>query len=150
MWRNTPSPADLRDAFPDVAMHLDTDLVKFQLQKLGIQNLRRIRKRSVSFDLPMHPHHLMRITPVDIGAEGYSEWMTWYWQSSEDDESRELTYSIRAHVEIIDLESDDPKSSVSFTLHNDDVESLIKNAIVGMRHTNGVRLKPVIIRKRAA
>jgi hypothetical protein len=150
MWRNTPSAADLRDTFPDVAMFLDTDLIKIQLEKLGIQNLRRNRKRSVSIEIPMHPHHLMRITPVDKGAEGYSEWMTWYWQTSDDEERRELACSIRAHVEIIDVDSQDPKSEVSFTLHNDDIESLIKNAIVGMRHTSGVQLKPVITRRRAA
>ena len=98
----------------------------------------------------MHPHHLMRITPVDKGAEGYSEWMTWYWQTSDDEESGELACSIRAHVEIIDVDSQDPKSEVSFTLHNDDIESLIKNAIVGVRHTNGVQLKPIITRRRAA
>ena len=149
MWHNTPSPADLRDTFPDVAMFLDTDLIKFELERLGIQNLRRIRKRSVSFELPMHPHHLMRITPVDIGSEGYSEWMTWYWQASEDDEGRELAFSIRAHVEIIDVEGDTTKSEVSFTVHNDDIESLIKNAIVGMRHMKGIQLKPMITRRRA-
>jgi len=151
MWRETPSPSDLRDTFPDLAMILETDYLKNDLQKLGIQNLRRIRSKSVTLEIPMHPHHLMRISPVDKGAQGYSEWMTWYWQSSEDEEGTpQLQYSIRAHVEVVDVEDRESEHNVSFTLHNDDIESLIKNAITGMRHMTGIKIKPVILRKRAS
>jgi hypothetical protein len=151
MWRDTPSPSDLRDSFPDLAMILETDYLKNDLQKLGIQNLRRVRSKSVSLEIPMHPHHLMKITPVDKGAQGYSEWMTWYWQSSDDEEcAPQLQYSIRAHVEVIDVEDRDSKEVVSFTLHNDDIESLIKNAMTGMRHMTGVKIKPVVMRRKAS
>lgn len=151
MWRDTPSPTELRDSFPDLAMNLETDFLKNDLQKLGIQNLRRVRSKSVTFEIPMKPHHLMRITPVDKGAQGYSEWMTWYWQNNDDEESSAtLQYSLRAHVEVIDVEDRDSQNNVSFTLHNDDIESLIKNAITGMRHMTGIKISPVILRKRAA
>ena len=93
----------------------------------------------------------MRITPVDKGAEGFAEWMTWYWQRPDDEESApQLSYSIRAHVEIVDAEQKDSLGNVSFTIHNDDIESLIKNAIVGMKHMSGVRIKPVVIRRKSA
>ena len=151
MWRDTPSPSDLRDTYPDLAMILETDYLKNDLQKLGIQNLRRIRSKSVLLEIPMHPHHLMRISPVDKGAQGYSEWMTWYWQSNDDEEGApRLLYSIRAHVEVVDLENRESAHNVSFTLHNDDIESLIKNAITGMRHMTGIKIKPVVSRKRAS
>jgi hypothetical protein len=151
MWHDTPSPSDLRDTFPDLAMILETDYLKHDLQKLGIQNLRRIRSKSVSLEIPMHPHHLMRISPVDKGAQGYSEWMTWFWQSSDSEEGApQLQYSIRAHVEVVDVEDRDSVHNVSFTLHNDDIESLIKNAITGMRHMTGIKIKPVVLRKRAS
>ena len=56
----------------------------------------------------------------------------------------------RAHVEIVDAEQKDSLGNVSFTIHNDDIESLIKNAIVGMKHMSGVRIKPVVIRRKSA
>ena len=151
MWRDTPTPMDLRDSFPDVAMALDTDYIMNDLKKLGIQHIRRVRRKSVTFEIPMFPHYIMRITPVDKGAEGFAEWMTWYWQRPDDDESApQLSYSIRAHVEIVDAEQKDSLGNISFTIHNDDIESLIKNAIVGMKHMSGVRIKPVVIRRKSA
>jgi hypothetical protein len=151
MWRETPSPMDLRDAFPDVAMVLDTDYIMNDLKKLGIQHIRRIRRKSVSFEIAMHPHHIMRITPVDKGADGFAEWMTWYWQQPDCEESApSLSYSIRAFVEIVDLEKKDSLGNISFTIHNDDIESLIKNAITGMKHMTGVRIKPIVIRRKSA
>ena len=151
MWRETPSAMDLRDAFPDIAMTLETDFLMNDLKKLGIQHIRRIRRKSVAFEVAMHPHHLLRITPTDKGSEGFSEWMTWHWQHGDDcDTPPQLTYSIRAHVEIIDVEDKESLGNVSFTIHNDDIESLIKNAITGMRHMTGIRIKPVVIRRKSA
>ena len=72
MWRDTPTPMDLRDAFPDVAMTLDTDYIMNDLKRLGIQHIRRVRRKSVTFEIPMFPHYIMRITPVDKGAEGFA------------------------------------------------------------------------------
>jgi len=150
MWRETPTPMDLRDSFPDLAMSLETDFLANELKVLGIQHIKKTKKKSVTFELPMQPHHLLRITPTDRGSDGFSEWMTWHWQQSEDHESPpQLAYSIRAYVEIIDTKYESSLGNVSFTLHNDDLESLIKNAITGMRHMTGTRLKPVLIRRKS-
>ena len=148
MWRNTPAPGDLRDSHPDIALTLDTEYMTADLKKLGIQHIRRYRKKSVVIEIVMMPHHLMRISPVDKCANGYGEWTTWYWSHGDEETQPELRYSIRAHIEVIDLQVTEEQPAVSFTAHNDDIESLIRNAILGMRHLTGVKLEPVVMRRR--
>lgn len=146
MWRNTPAPGDLRDLHPDLALTLDTEFLIAEIRALGLQHVKRYRKKSAVIDLAMLPHHLMRISPVDING-GFGEWTTWYWAQGDEENPPRLQYSIRAHIEITDLKSPIARSIVSFTSHNDDIESLVRNAILGMRHVTGVKLDPVVRRK---
>ncbi len=148
MWRNTPAPGDLRDMHPEVALTLDTEYMIAELRELGIQHVRRYRKKSVVIEIAMMPNHLMRISPVDKCANGFGEWTTWYWTSGDHESPPELRRSIRAHVEVIDLQVAGQQPAASFTCHNDDTESLIRNAITGMRHVSGVKLEPVVMRRK--
>ena len=146
MWRNTPAPGDLRDLHPDLALNLDTEFLIAELRTLGLQHVKRYRKKTVVIDVAMLPHHLLRISPVDVNG-GFGEWTTWYWTHGDEENPPQLRYSIRAHIEITDLHNSPSQSCVSFTSHNDDMESLIRNAISGMRHVTGVKIDPVVRRK---
>jgi hypothetical protein len=148
MWRNTPAPGDLREQHPEVALTLDTEFLSADLKRLGIQHIRRYRRKSAVIEMVMLPHHLMRIAPVDKGANGYGEWTTWYWTSGDEETQPELRSSIRAHIEIIDMKATDEQPCASFTSHNDDIEALVRNAILGMRHITGVKIEPVVIRRK--
>jgi len=149
MWRNTPAPGDLRDQLPEIALMLDTEYLISELRKLGIQHIRRYRKKSAVIEIAMVPHHLMRISPVDKCANGFGEWTTWYWSSGDEESHPELRYSIRAHIEVINLNSVEQEPSVSFTCHNDDIESIVRNAILGMRHMTGIKIDPVVVRRKS-
>jgi len=152
MWLDTPSANELRDSMPDVALALETDFLCNSLDRLGVQYIRRSRKKSAVIEIAMQPGYLLRIHPVDKGAQGVGEWMTWYWKQPDDENvTASLHSSIRAFVEFVDLNNeDDDAQSVSFTTHSDDMRDLIQDAIGGMRHITGKRLKPVVVQRRWA
>jgi hypothetical protein len=151
MWHDTPTPNELRDTFPDLALAMETNFLSNSLDQLGIQHIRRSRKKTAVLEVAMQDSYLLRIRPVDKGAKGYSEWMTWHWKHPEsEDQSPELTCSVRAFVEFIDLNNEDESPVISFTTHSEDMRDLMHSAIGGMRHLTGKKLKPVVNRRRVA
>ena len=151
MWHDTPSANDLRENFPELALALETDYLADCLDRLGIQYIRRSRRKTAIFEVAMHPNHLLRIGPVDKGADGYAEWMTRFWKQPDSEEAApSLDCSIRAYVEFIDLNDEEDAKPIAFTSHCDDMPDLLRNAIGGMRHLTGKRLKPLVISRRKA
>ena len=145
MWRDTPSSMEMHDKFPELALRLETEYLINDLQQLGIKHTYRIRRKSVTIEVSMHPQHLLRITPTDKGSDGFSEWMTWHWSHVEDYEKPpQLNYSVRAHVEVFDLHNGNLDYNASFTIHEDDIEGLIRIAIKAMHQITGIRIKPVV------
>lgn len=151
MWRDTPTANELRDSFPDLALAMETNFLSNCLEQLGIQHIRRSRKRTAVLEIAMQDSFLLRVQPVDKGAKGYGEWMTWHWKQLEsEDDKPELICSVRAFLEFIDLSNEDDAPVISFTTHSDDMRDLINSAIGGMRHLTGKKLKPVVNRRRVA
>ena len=145
MWHNTPSPDDLRKVFPELALALETDFLCESLDRLGIQYIRRRRKKMAIIEVAMEQGFLLRISPVDKGWDGYGEFLTWSWLHLQDeDEAPIRTCSVRAYIEIIDLNSKGEEKTIAFTTHQEDASGLISSAIDGMRHITGRSLKPIV------
>ena len=150
MWRDTPTVSELREAFPDVALSLETEFLANGLNGLGIKYALRASKKSVIFEVSLQDSFLLRFCPVDKGASGVAEWMTWNWHLSDGDSSEQvLTSSFRAFIELVDTSNQGKEVLASFTTHCEDMSELISNAVNGLRYRTGRSLKPISTRRRA-
>ena len=148
MWHNTPTPDDLREEFPELALQLDTEYIVENLDRLGLKHQHRYSKKSVFIEIEMQPNHKLRIAPVDIGANGYSEWLTWSWIYEGESEISVLKASIRAHLEIVEMKSSTESKKISFTSHQENIEQIIVSAITGVRQISGLRIRPTVIKQK--
>jgi hypothetical protein len=75
-WRKEVSANLLRDMFPKEAFKMETEVNRYELKHLGIKNTIKWRAayKSATIIIPAIPNHEIRISPVDKGAEGHSEW----------------------------------------------------------------------------
>ena len=146
-FKYTPSAGQLRELLPDVAAHMEEDFVSGQLRSLGIVFIKRRVKREMVIDIPMTPHHLMRIRAVDVGPGGQKEFVTFVrvTQTRVGDKVTKpaLRETIRAHVEIISTQDVDGFSTFSYTLHEDSMEDIIWSAIKGAHQTRNLTLMPL-------
>jgi hypothetical protein len=98
-------------------------------------------------EIPMTPHHLMRIRAVDVGPGGQKEFVTFVrvTQTRVGDKVTKpaLRETIRAHVEIISTQDVDGFSTFSYTLHEDSMEDIIWSAIKGAHQTRNLTLMPL-------
>jgi hypothetical protein len=146
-FKYTPSAGQLRELLPDVAAHMEEDFVSGQLRSLGIVFIKRRVKREMVIEIPMMPHHLMRIRAVDVGPGGQKEFVTFVrvTQTRVGDKVTKpaLRETIRAHVEIISTQDVDGFSTFSYTLHEDSMEDIIWSAIKGAHQTRNLTLMPL-------
>lgn len=146
-FKYTPSAGQLRELLPDVAAHMEEDFVSGQLRSLGIVFIKRRVKREMVIEIPMTPHHLMRIRAVDVGPGGQKEFVTFVrvTQTRVGDKVTKpaLRETIRAHVEIISTQDVDGFSTFSYTLHEDSMEDIIWSAIKGAHQTRNLTLMPL-------
>ena len=146
-FKYTPSAGQLRELLPDVAAHMEEDFVTMQLRSLGIVFRKRRVKREIVIEIPMTPHHLMRIRAVDIGPGGQKEFMTFVrvTQTRVGDKVTKprMKETIRAHVEIVSTQDVDGFSTFSYTLHEESMEDIICSAIKGALQTRNLTLMPL-------
>ena len=149
MWRNDSSPVDLRELLPDVALKMESDVIHRELISLGLMTLRRNGRKITRFEIQMNPNHQLILAPTDKGPLGYAEWMTWHSHSQEEDCANQLPYySIRAHVQVYQIKDGERVQTASFTVHDNSVENLIRNAIAGVKTISGEKLTPVLRKSR--
>jgi len=146
-FKYTPSAGHLRELLPDVAAHMEEDFVTGQLRSLGIVFIKRRVKREKVIDIPMTPHHLMRIRAVDIGPGGRKEFVTFVrvnqTRIGEKVTKPAIRETIRAHVEIVSTQDVDGFSTFSYTLHEESMEDIIWSAIKGAHQTRHLTLMPL-------
>ena len=143
MWLETPTSKDLRLSMPDLAFELEFEFLAYSLDQLEVNYRRRTRKGSGFFELPMMDYLQLRIYPVDK-ASGHSEWLTWSWtETYYEDEEAKVESSIRAYVELIDFSEEAGKLIHGYTVHKQDMKSLLKMAVDGMRTDTGRYLTPL-------
>jgi hypothetical protein len=148
MWREYYGPEHLRELLPDVALKMESDVMQNALRGLGLVALRRNGRRITRFEIQMKPHHVLIIEPTDKGTAGYSEWMTWHYHDPQSQcESQQPYFSIRAFVQVFDISSGTRVRKAEFTVHDNSVENVIRNAIFCVKQASGEKLTPVLRRR---
>ena len=139
MWRNNVSARQLREMLPDVALRMETEILRQELSNLDILFIYRKTPKSAAFEIQMSPHHIMRIEPTDRANKSVSEWFTWHHEG--DGDQVRITTSMRCFVTIKKIDGTDD-DNYALTIHENCMESVIRCAIYNYKHVRGVDLSP--------
>jgi hypothetical protein len=149
-WRKEVSANLLRDMFPKEAFKMETEVNRHELKHLGIKNTIKWRAayKSATIIIPAIPNHEIRISPVDKGAEGHSEWMTFSMPQNERSQESEVErrfpeYSLRAFVEVIELGDVTGDLSLSLTMSGMNMEHLLKGAVHNYKQAKNIEIDPI-------
>jgi hypothetical protein len=139
MWRDNITARQLREAFPEIALNLETEQLRHELQSLGLIYSIRRNNKSAAFEIALKPSHLLRIQPTDRSQRNTSEWLSWHQNCNS--ETPILDYSIRAAVTVTDL-SDDGRAPYTITIHEDGIEQIIRCVIANYKFSTGIDITP--------
>ena len=134
------SAGELRRAFAPLALHLETTALMHEAETLKLKVRVAKGSRTSILKIQLTHAHTMRISPVDRGANGVSEFYTFY---GNPENPSEIRSSIRVYVEITDnAAADKPIVQESFTVQGDDLEEVIKTALSVYFNITGHKLMP--------
>ncbi len=139
MWRDNITARQLRESFPEIALNLETEQLRHELQSLGLIYSIRRNNKSAAFEIALKPSHLLRIQPTDRSQRNTSEWLSWHQNCNS--ETPILDYSIRAAVTVTDL-SDDGRAPYTITIHEDGIEQIIRCVIANYKFSTGIDITP--------
>jgi hypothetical protein len=129
---------------------METEVNRAELKHLGIKNTIKWRAayKSATIVIPAAPNHEIRISPVDKGADGHSEWMTFSMPQKERSQESEVErrfpeYSLRAFVEVIELGDVTGDLNLSQTMTGLNMEHLLKGVIHNYRHAKNIEIDPI-------
>lgn len=153
MWEEAPSSWQLRMAFPREARALEDLHVSESLRSLGLMAKRVTSRRQTAFRVLLTENYELQISPVDKGADGSGEWFSWHaparTRANQSIAKNEiLESSVRAHVQLFYSDENGRSVIYSFTQHHQDVESLIRSSLRGIHQDLGLKLKPVVKRRK--
>lgn len=116
-------------------------------RNLGIKFQKLPGEKTTRFKYYLEGANHLIITPVDKGPKGYSEWFTWH-LPPHDHEADDIACpmpepTIRAYVQVFIANNGNHKEIASFTLHHENLESLLKTALEIVQKETGHRLSPV-------
>ncbi len=149
-WRKEVSANLLRDMFPKEAFKMETEVNRYELKHLGIKNTIKWRAayKSATIIIPAIPNHEIRISPVDKGAEGHSEWMTFSMRQNERSQESEVEhrfpeYSLRVFVEVIELGDKTGELNLSQTMTALNMEHLLKGVVHNYKRSKNIEIDPI-------
>ena len=149
-WRKEVSASLLREMFPKEAFKMETEVNRHELKSLAIKNTVKWRAgyKSATIVIPAAPNHEIRISPVDKGADGHSEWMTFSIPQKERSQESEVErrfpeYSLRAFVEVIELGDVTGDLSLSLTMSGMNMEHLLKGAVHNYKQAKNIEIDPI-------
>ena len=149
-WRKEVSASLLRDMFPKEAFKMETEVNRYELKHLGIKNTIKWRAayKSATIIIPAAPNHEIRISPVDKGADGHSEWMTFSMPQNERSQESEVErrfpeYSLRVFVEVIELGDKTGKLNLSQTMTALNMEHLLKGVVHNYKRSKNIEIDPI-------
>ena len=149
-WRKEVSASLLREMFPKEAFKMETEVNRAELKHLGIKNTIKWRAayKSATIVIPAAPNHEIRISPVDKGAEGHSEWMTFSMPQNERSQESEVErrfpeYSLRVFVEVIELGDKTGELNLSQTMTALNMEHLLKGVVHNYKRTKNIEIDPI-------
>ena len=149
-WRKEVSANLLREMFPKEAFKMETEVNRHELKSLGIKNTIKWRAayKSATIIIPAAPNHEIRISPVDKGAEGHSEWMTFSMPHKERSHESEIErkfpeYSLRVFVEVVELGDESGELSQSLTMTAMNMQHLLKGVVHNYKHAKNIEIDPI-------
>ena len=149
-WRKEVSANLLREMFPEEAFRMETEVNRHELKNLGIKNTVKWRSgyKSATIFIPAAPNHEIRISPVDKGAEGHSEWMTFSMPQKERSQESEIErkfpeYSLRVFVEVVELGDESGELSQSLTMTAMNMQHLLKGVVHNYKHAKNIEIDPI-------
>ena len=149
-WRKEVSASLLREMFPKEAFKMETEVNRAELKSLGIKNTIKWRAayKSATIIIPAAPNHEIRISPVDKGAEGQSEWMTFSMPQKERSQESEVErsfpeYSLRVFVEVIELGDKTGELNLSQTMTALNMEHLLKGVVHNYKRSKNIEIDPI-------
>ena len=152
MWDETPSSWQLRMEFPSVAKALEDTFVADYIHALGLKSTKVASRKCTNFRIQLEDNYELILSPVDKGAEGYFEWFTWHApvhaQSNSNSAPPMPESSIRAHIRLFYSDENGRSQIYSFTNHHENVETLIRSALRNIHHDLGLKLRPVLKKRR--
>ena len=105
MWDETPSSWQLRMAFPQEAKALEDVFVAEYIQSLGLIAVKIGTRKATNFRIKLEDNYELILSPVDKGADGYSEWFSWHTPAHAHTHSNSAAPmpepSIRAHIRLL-------------------------------------------------
>ena len=129
---------------------METEVNRHELKSLAIKNTVKWRAgfKSATIIVPAKPNHEIRISPVDKGADGHSEWMTFSMPQKERSQESEVErkfpeYSLRAFVEVIELDDVTGDLSLSLTMTGMNMEHLLKGAVHNYKQAKNIEIDPL-------
>ena len=141
----TPSASQLRELLPDVAAHMEQELIIRQLRALKIDYSTKRRKGELIIEIPLTQNFYMRIRATDVGPGNQKEFFTIVktprlrHPDGRVIESK-MKETIRVHIEIFDgLIS----NNFSHTLHEENLKQAMKAALEGFYQSRNIALKPL-------
>ncbi len=152
MWDETPSAWQLRMAFPQEAKALEDTFVAEYIQSLGLVSTRIGARKTTNFCIKLEDNYELILSPVDKGAEGYSEWFSWHVPAHAHTNAKSPAPmpepTIRAHIRLFYSDENGRSQIYSFTNHHENVETLIRSALSNIHHDLGLKLKPVLKKRK--
>ena len=141
----TPTASQLRELLPDVAAHMEQDLIMRQLRALKIDHLTRRRKGELIIEIALTHNFYMRIRATDVGPGNQKEFFTIVKTPRlRHPDGRviesQMKETIRVHIEIFDGLI---QNNFSHTFHEVDLKQAIKAALEGFYQTRNIALKPL-------
>ena len=129
---------------------METEVNRYELKHLGIKNTIKWRAayKSATIIIPAAPNHEIRISPVDKGAEGHSEWMTFSMPHKERSQESEIEskfpeYSLRVFVEVIELGDKTGELGLSQTMTAMNMGHLLKGVVHNYKHGKHIEIDPI-------
>ena len=141
----TPTASQLRELLPDVAAHMEQDLIMRQLRALKIDYLTKRRKGELIIEIALTHNFYMRIRATDVGPGNQKEFFTIVKTPPlRHPDGRvvesQMKETIRVHIEIFDGLI---QNNFSHTFHEMDLKHAIKAALEGFYQTRNIALKPL-------
>lgn len=140
MWRNEVSARQLREMLPDVALRMETEILRQELIDLDVVFIYRKSAKSAAFEIQMGHDYIMRIEPTDRANQSISEWFTWHHEHQGD--QLRITTSMRCFVTIKKIDGT-KNDHYSLTIHENSMESVMRCAIYNFKQMRGIDIAPM-------
>ena len=140
------SAFELRRVLPDVALRMETNHLAHEARKLGLVIRVYRGKKIARIGIELTHHHTLRISPVDKGGQGVSEWFTFRNHDDGCDKSHP-EYQMRVHAEIIDHFGLGENPAESLTVTGFSLDMVLRTALDTYEFLTGKGLAPRVGRR---